>query len=111
MERHSDNAAAIAERLQSHPAVERVIYPGLASHPEYALARRQMRSGGGMLSVVIAGGLERARRFLERVEIFALAESLGGVDSLMAIKPTDRDFASSKHASRFLFFFLFSFFL
>ncbi len=83
MERHSDNAAAIAERLQSHPGVERVIYPGLASHPQYALARRQMRSGGGMLSVVIAGGLERARRFLERVEIFALAESLGGVESLI----------------------------
>ena len=83
MERHSDNAAAIAERLQSHPAVERVIYPGLASHPQYALAHRQMRSGGGMLSVVLAGGLESARRFLDRVKIFALAESLGGVESLI----------------------------
>ena len=60
-----------------------MIYPGLANHPQYALARRQMRSGGGMLSVVLAGGLERARRFLERVEIFAIAESLGGVESLI----------------------------
>ena len=83
MERHSDNAAAIAQHLQFHPAVDRVIYPGLPSHPQHALARRQMRAGGGMLSIVLAGGIESARRFLERVEVFALAESLGGVESLI----------------------------
>jgi cystathionine beta-lyase/cystathionine gamma-synthase len=83
MERHCANAMLIAERLAKHPKVESVIYPGLASHPQHALAKRQMRGFGGMLSMRIKGGLAEARRFLERCELFALAESLGGVESLI----------------------------
>ena len=83
MERHAESAQRIAEWLEQHPAVEKVIYPGLASHPQHDLARRQMRSGGGMITAILKGGLDKARRFLERVEIFALAESLGGVESLI----------------------------
>lgn len=83
MEHHCANAAAVAEWLERHPAIERVYYPGLASHPQHELARRQMHGFGGMVTAVIAGGLPRARRFLERCEIFALAESLGGVESLI----------------------------
>src|ERR1700733_4747348 len=73
----------LAQWLERQPTVERVIYPGLASHPQHALARRQMSSFGGMVTIDLAGGLAEARRFLERVEIFALAESLGGVESLI----------------------------
>ncbi|HYB57040.1 MAG TPA: PLP-dependent transferase, partial [Alphaproteobacteria bacterium] len=83
MERHSANAAAVAAWLARHPKIERVIYPGLASHPQHALARRQMPGFGGMVTAFIRGGLEPSRRFLERCEIFALAESLGGVESLI----------------------------
>jgi len=83
MERHCDNAAAVARFLESHPKIERVAYPGLDSHPQHALAERQMRAFGGMVTAVIEGGLDAARRFLERVEVFALAESLGGVESLI----------------------------
>jgi cystathionine gamma-lyase len=83
MERHCANAAAVAEFLAGHPKIEAVYYPGLASHPQHQLARRQMRGFGGMVTAVLGGGLEAARRFLERVEIFALAESLGGVESLI----------------------------
>ena len=83
MERHCRNAAAVARFLESHPKVERVYYPGLASHDQHELAKRQMESFGGMVTAVLAGGLTAARRFLERVEIFALAESLGGVESLI----------------------------
>jgi len=83
MQRHCYNAAHIAAWLEVHPAVKRVHYPGLASHPQHALAQRQMQGFGGMLSVVLEGGLEEARRFLERCQIFALAESLGGVESLI----------------------------
>ena len=83
MERHTANATAVAEWLERHPKVERVHYPGLASHPQHALARCQMRGSGGMVTVVLKGGLEDARRFLERCRIFALAESLGGVESLI----------------------------
>ena len=84
MERHCSNAFAIAKFLESHPKVERVIYPGLASHPHHELAKRQMRGGfGGIISVVLRGGLEDARHFLERCHLFALAESLGGVESLI----------------------------
>ena len=83
MERHAANAMAIATWLKSHPAVERVIYPGLESHPQHALAASQMRGFGGMISVVIRGGLETSRRVLERTKLFALAESLGGVESLI----------------------------
>ncbi len=83
MQRHCENAAAVAAWLEGHPKVARVIYPGLASHPQHDLARRQMTGFGGMVSAVLAGGLAAARRFLERCRIFALAESLGGVESLI----------------------------
>jgi cystathionine gamma-lyase len=83
MERHCANALAIAEHLAGHPKVARVHYPGLASHPQHALARRQMQGFGGMVTIELAGDLAAARRFLERVEVFALAESLGGVESLI----------------------------
>jgi cystathionine gamma-lyase len=83
MERHCANALAIAKHLARHPKVARVHYPGLASHPQHALARRQMQGFGGMVTVELAGDLATARRFLERVEVFALAESLGGVESLI----------------------------
>jgi cystathionine gamma-lyase len=83
MERHAQNAARVARFLESHPQVERVTYPGLPSHPQHALAARQMRGFGGMLTFVIQGGLEAARAFLKGVRIFACAESLGGVESLI----------------------------
>jgi cystathionine gamma-lyase len=83
MKAHCDNAMALAEWLQSHPAVERVIYPGLASHPQHELAKRQMDGFGGMVTIFVKGGLEAAKRFCERTELFALAESLGGVESLV----------------------------
>ncbi|MDX1710646.1 MAG: PLP-dependent aspartate aminotransferase family protein [Rhodovibrionaceae bacterium] len=83
MERHAENGRAVAEMLEAHPKIERVIHPALPSHPQHELAKRQMRLGGGMVTAFIAGGLESARRFLERVEIFSLAESLGGVESLI----------------------------
>lgn len=76
------SAASIAAKLEAHPAVERVHYPGLASHPDRALADRQMRGPGAMISVVLGGGLDAAARFLERLQIFSCAESLGGVESL-----------------------------
>ncbi len=83
MERHCENALRIAEWLESRRDVLRVHYPGLASHPQHGLARRQMSGFGGMVSAVLDGGVGRARRFLERCQIFALAESLGGVESLI----------------------------
>ncbi len=83
MERHNTNALAVAEFLERHAGVETVIYPGLLSHPQHDLARRQMRGGGGIISVRIAGGLDATKHFLKRLEIFALAESLGGVESLV----------------------------
>jgi cystathionine gamma-lyase len=83
MERHAENALAVARFLEGHPQVERVTYPGLPSHPQHALARRQMTGFGGMLTFVIRGGLGAARAFLENVRIFACAESLGGVESLI----------------------------
>jgi cystathionine gamma-lyase len=82
MARHCDNALAIALRLARHPAIARVHYPGLPAHPQHALAHRQMNGFGGMVSLVLAGGIDDARRFLERLRIFACAESLGGVESL-----------------------------
>ena len=84
MERHCANALAIAQFLEQHPEVERVYYPGLASHPQHSLAKAQMAGGfGGIVTVVVRGGLESARRTLERCRLFALAESLGGVESLI----------------------------
>jgi len=84
MERHCTNALAIAQFLERHPAIEQVRYPGLASHPQHALARRQMQGGyGGIVTAVLRGGLAAARHVLERCRLFALAESLGGVESLI----------------------------
>jgi cystathionine gamma-lyase len=84
MKAHCENALTIARWLQQHPQVERVIYPGLSDHPQHELAMRQMNGlGGGIVSMDIKGGLVAARRMLERCELFALAESLGGVESLI----------------------------
>jgi cystathionine gamma-lyase len=84
MQRHCENALEVSGFLQSHPKIERVLYPGLPSHPQHALARRQMTGGyGGMVTAVIKGGLPASRRFLERCHLFTLAESLGGVESLI----------------------------
>jgi len=83
MERHCGNALQVAEWLERQPGVTRVIYPGLKSHPQHAFARRQMNGYGGMVSAVLAGGLARSRGFLERCQVFLLAESLGGVESLI----------------------------
>jgi len=83
MRQHCESAGQIARHLEAHPKIERVIYPGLESHPQHALAARQMDAYGGMVTAFIKGGLSDARRFLERCEIFALAESLGGVESLI----------------------------
>jgi len=82
MRAHVASATEIATRLEAHPAVETVLYPGLESHPGHALANAQMSGAGGMISVVLEGGLDAARRCLERLEVFACAESLGGVESL-----------------------------
>jgi len=83
MERHSDTAQALAAAIDGHPAVARVYYPGLPSHPGHELAARQMRRFGGMLSLELAGGEAAARAFAEGLELFTLAESLGGVESLV----------------------------
>ncbi len=83
MRAHCENAMALAQWLEKHPAVERVIYPGLKSHPQHALAKRQMDGYGGIISIEVKGGLRKARRMLERCKLFALAESLGGVESLI----------------------------
>jgi cystathionine gamma-lyase len=83
MERHCSNALELAQWLERQPQVARVYYPGLPSHPQHELARRQMRGFGGMISVELNSDLTGARRFLESVRIFALAESLGGVESLI----------------------------
>jgi cystathionine gamma-lyase len=84
MERHCHNALAIAQFLEKHPAIQQVRYPGLASHPQHELARRQMSGGyGGIVTVVLRGGLDAARRALGRCHLFGLAESLGGVESLI----------------------------
>ncbi|MEN1972215.1 PLP-dependent aspartate aminotransferase family protein [Luteimonas sp. MJ204] len=83
MRAHCDNALALAEYLQGHAAVEGVIYPGLDSHPQQALAARQMDGGGGIVSVRIKGGFDGARQVCERLRLFTLAESLGGVESLV----------------------------
>lgn len=83
MDRHCANARRVAEFLADHPAIESVRYPGLPSHPQFELARRQMRDTGGIVTATIAGGLDAARTFLERLRLFTLAESLGGVESLV----------------------------
>ena len=88
MERHSANAQALADHLSRHPRVKRVFYPGLADHPQHALARRQMSGFGGMLSFEVDGDGRQARSFLEKLRIFTLAESLGGVESLAGYPAT-----------------------
>lgn len=93
MERHSDNAQRIAEYLQNHPAVERVLYPGLPGHPNHEVARRQMKAFGGMISIILKGGEAAARRMVAATRIFTLAESLGGVESLIEVP------AAMTHAS------------
>jgi len=83
MQRHCENAMELAGWLQKQKGVARVIYPGLPSHPQHELAKRQMKAFGGMITIILNGALENARRFLEACELFALAESLGGVESLI----------------------------
>ncbi|GAA1824899.1 cystathionine gamma-synthase [Agromyces salentinus] len=83
MQRHSENALAIALRLEGHAGIEQVFYPGLESHPGHELAARQMSGFGGMISISLSGGAEAARRFAESTSVFQLAESLGGVESLV----------------------------
>jgi cystathionine gamma-synthase len=95
VERHSANALAIAHRLQSHPAVSAVHYPGLESHPGHALAARQMRAFGGMISLQLTAGPAAARAFAESTTLFQLAESLGGVESLIGY-PSEMTHASVK---------------
>ena len=85
MDRHCENAKRIAAELEAHPSVERVFYPGLPSHPQHALAARQMKDSGGMISFELVGGLEAANAFACAVEVFTLAESLGGVESLVDV--------------------------
>lgn len=85
MRRHSENAARVAELLVGHPAISHVLYPGLPDHPGHAVAARQMRGFGGMVSVRMSGGSQAARDFCSRTEIFILAESLGGVESLIEL--------------------------
>jgi len=83
MKQHAENAMTVAKFLEAHPKVEKVIYPGLPSHPQYDLAKKQMTGFGGMISFYVKGDLASARKVLEKVRIFALAESLGGVESLI----------------------------
>jgi len=85
MELQSASAQRIAHWLAKHPRIARVHYPGLESHPQHALARRQMRAFGAMISVEVAGSADDARGFLERCQLFTLAESLGGVESLISL--------------------------
>ena len=83
LQQHCRNATEVANFLEAHPKVEQVLYPGLPSHPQHELALQQMEAFGGMITAVLAGGIEESRRFLERCQVFALAESLGGVESLI----------------------------
>jgi cystathionine gamma-lyase len=83
MKAHCENALALAQWLETHPAIEKVIYPGLESHPQHALATKQMQGYGGIISIVLKGGFEAARKFCEDTKLFTLAESLGGVESLV----------------------------
>ena len=85
MERHQQNAFAVANYLQEHADVSRVIYPGLASHPQHDIAKKQMRGFSGMVSFELEGGLARAKTFVEATRIFTLAESLGGIESLIEL--------------------------
>src|SRR3546814_1515413 len=90
MKAHCENAQALAEFLQTHSAIAEVIYPGLESHPHHELAKRQMAGLGGMLSLVLQRGVDAAERFCELAELFTLAVSLGGVESLVNDPAIDR---------------------
>ena len=93
MRAHESNALAIAKFLEKHPQVEKVIYPGLPSHPQHELAKRQMSGFGGMISLILKGGEAAGRALVERTKLFTLAESLGGVESLIELP------AAMTHAS------------
>jgi cystathionine gamma-synthase len=95
MERHSSNAQAVAEALVGHPALEAVHYPGLPTHPGHEIAARQMSGFGGMVSIQLRGGAEQAFEVVKRTELFQLAESLGGVESLICY-PSEMTHASVK---------------
>jgi len=82
MDRHADNAMAVARYLETHESVERVIYPGLPSHPQHELSNRQTSGASGIVTFVVKGGLSAAKAFMENISVFACAESLGGVESL-----------------------------
>ena len=99
MQRHSENGLAIARWLEARPDVRRVLYPGLKSHPQHAIAKRQMHAFGGMISVEFDRDLAGTKRFLERVRLFTLAESLGGVESLIE-HPASMTHASIPAAQR-----------
>lgn len=99
MKEHEKNAQKIAEFLEKHSAIEKVIYPGLPSHPQHELAKKQMNGFGGMLSCVVKGGLEGAKKLLQGTKLFALAESLGGVESLIG-HPATMTHASIPQATR-----------
>ena len=83
MEKHCENAFEIASFLENHEVIEKIYYPGLSNHPNHEIAKKQMNGFGGMITVVLKGGLKTATTFLERTKLFALAESLGGVESLI----------------------------
>ncbi|MBI5347744.1 MAG: cystathionine gamma-synthase [Chloroflexi bacterium] len=85
MDRHADNALAVAQFLSDHPKVKEVIYPGLSDHPQYEIAKKQMRNGGGMISFLLHGTVDDAKRLAAKTKLFALAESLGGVESLIEL--------------------------
>ena len=85
MDRHFENATAIVDFLTKHPKVEKLIYPYHESHPQFKIAKQQMKNGGGMISFIIKGGREAAIRMVEATKIFTLAESLGGVESLIEV--------------------------
>ena len=82
MQKHSENAQLVAEFLEDHALVSKTIYPGLKSHPEHEIAKKQMKLFGGMVTFIVSGGLPHAKKVLENLEVFTLAESLGGAESL-----------------------------
>ncbi|MFT5198803.1 MAG: cystathionine gamma-lyase [Planctomycetota bacterium] len=88
MDRHAENAMAIAKHLEAHPSVDRVFYPGLPSHPEHELCKKQMKNGGGMVSFELKGGVPAGNKFASSTKVFTLAESLGGVESLVETPPS-----------------------
>lgn len=82
MKQHQSNALALAKHLEAHPKVEKVIHPGITSHPQHELAKKQQRGFSGMLTIYVKGGLEESSKFLSSLRVFTLAESLGGYESL-----------------------------